>query len=84
MVNSVFILEGDSALPIPETLIRLVRLLLLPQHEWEKVRDKGKPPKPKIDTEILDIAINVLVRRLAQYPTTIPVSQHSVRLVLRF
>ena len=68
---SVFVLESDLELP-PE-LISFVRLLLLPLDEWAKVRDKRKPPKPKVDLEALNIIYDVLDQRLKGYPTTVKV-----------
>lgn len=72
-LDSVFVLEADSELPIPETFVSLTRLLLLPDDDWEKVKERGKPPKPKIDGQVLKIATDVLTRRLSEYPTSIQV-----------
>lgn len=64
-------LEFDLEIPPDFTsFIRLIRV----NPEWEKAQNKNKPPKPKTDTETLSIIRNVLVKRLAQYPTTLKVS----------
>ncbi|RDB25472.1 Ribosomal lysine N-methyltransferase 4 [Hypsizygus marmoreus] len=64
--DDVFVLESD--LELPEPLISLVRLLLLDLHDWETAREKGKPPKPKADTQVLNIVHDVLEKRLDAYP----------------
>jgi SET domain-containing protein 6 len=55
-----------------------MRLLVSPDSEWEKARDKGKPPKPKIDPQVLSLILPVLRRRLEQYPTSFEVG-YSIR-----
>jgi len=67
--SDVFVLETN--LELPESLISLLRLLLSPDDEWEKARDKGKPPKPKIDGRVLTLILSVLRRRLEEYPTSL-------------
>ncbi|KZP34420.1 SET domain-containing protein [Athelia psychrophila] len=67
--DDAFILEDD--LDIPEAMVSLIRLLLLNSSEWEKVREKGKPPKPKVDAEVLSLVAQVLRRRLDEYPTSL-------------
>lgn len=68
---STFVLEFDLELPL--AMISIIRLLLLPAGEWEKARDKGKPPKPKADQEVLVIMADVLVQRMKEYATTLKV-----------
>ena len=63
----------ETNLELPESLISLLRLLLSPDDEWEKARDKGKPPKPKIDERVLTLILSVLRRRLEEYPTSLEV-----------
>ena len=75
ILPSVFVLESDLELP---QLISLVRLLLLPLDEWAKARDKGKPPKPKVDLEALNIIYDVFDLRLKGYPTTVEVHEFFV------
>ncbi|KAF9001800.1 SET domain-containing protein [Hymenopellis radicata] len=58
------VLELDSDLEIPPALISLVKLISLSPDDWPKLKSKGKPPKPKLDQE-------VLARRLAQYATSV-------------
>ncbi|GLB37803.1 putative set domain-containing protein [Lyophyllum shimeji] len=67
--DDVFVLESD--LELPEPLLSFVRLLLLNQADWESARAKSKPPKPKIDTDVLGIVLDVLETRLKAYPTTL-------------
>ncbi|KAG6827343.1 hypothetical protein H0H92_012164 [Tricholoma furcatifolium] len=67
--DDVFVLEAGQELP--ELLISLVRLLLLNQDEWETVKTKSKPPKPKIDAHVLGIVQEVVETRLKAYPTTL-------------
>lgn len=73
-VSSVFVFEAE--LDLPEAFISLIRLLLLSQTEWEKARNKGKPPKAKIDAEVVAIAENALLSRLNEYPTSIEVRDY--------
>ena len=63
----------ETDLELPEALISMVRLLLLPDDEWAKARDKGKPPKPKVDPQLLSLVLLVLRRRLEEYPTSLEV-----------
>lgn len=75
-LHSAFVLETD--LQLPESLIALARVLLSLDGEWEKARDKGKMPKPKIDDQVLSVTLQVLRSRLGEYPTTIEVGYPSV------
>lgn len=70
-MNSAFVLETD--LQLPQSLVSFTRLLLLPDGEWTKTRDKGKIPKPKIDSQALSVILKVLRKRLDEYPTTMEV-----------
>lgn len=70
-----FVLESD--LVLPPLLISLARLLVIDAGEWEKARDKGKPPKPNVDALILTIIHDVLEERLKAYPTTLQVRRIS-------
>lgn len=54
-------------------MISFAKLLLLSKDEWEKVREKSKPPKPKLDGALYDVLISTLENRLAQYPTALEV-----------
>ncbi|KAI0339982.1 SET domain-containing protein [Trametopsis cervina] len=67
--DDTFIVFTDCELPAD--LVSLARLLLQSDAEWQKTLSKSKLPKPSIDGEVLKVAIEVLQRRLAQYPTTI-------------
>lgn len=71
--DSVFILDSD--LELPPALISLTRLLLLPGDEWEKLKAKGKPPKPKVDNVVLAIVRDVITTCVEVYPTKISVRE---------
>ena len=63
---------------LPEEFISFTRLLLLPKDEWEKTAKKSKLPKPKLDKDVLAIAVDVLQKRLRDYPTTMEVRPTTV------
>ncbi|KDQ21492.1 hypothetical protein BOTBODRAFT_99899 [Botryobasidium botryosum FD-172 SS1] len=67
--DDVFIMEANS--PLPDALVSLIRLLLSTSDEWEKIRDKGKPPKPKSDAQSDSVAEKVLRKRLDMYKTSL-------------
>ncbi|KAK0455504.1 SET-domain protein [Desarmillaria tabescens] len=67
--DDVIVIEAD--LEIPPALISLIKLLSFSSDEWRKVRGKGKPPKPKLDSATVDIIKDVLDQRLQQYPTSL-------------
>lgn len=71
--DSIFILDSD--LELPQALVSFIHLLLLPGDEWEKLKAKSKPPKPKVDNEVLAIARDVITMRLEVYPTKISVRE---------
>lgn len=56
-------------------MVSLARLLLQPRPEWEKTKSQGKVPKPTMDVAVAAIAMDVLQRRLEEYPTSIEVSE---------
>ncbi|KAG6820812.1 hypothetical protein H0H93_011106 [Arthromyces matolae] len=74
--DDVFVLEADTE--VPELLISFIRLLLLAADEWESVKQKSKPPKPKIDGQILEIVGEMLEMRLKAYPTTLQEDQSAL------
>lgn len=76
---SVFILDYEYDLP--PVMISFAKLLLLPTTEWEKTREKSKPPKPKFEGVLYDILISTLESRLAEYPTTLEVVTDFIRLI---
>jgi N-lysine methyltransferase SETD6 len=78
--SSVFTLETNYALP--DELVSLIRLLLMPGVEWEKTKGKGKLPKPKMDNVVLQIAESVLKKLLENYKTTLEVCKINPILVL--
>jgi len=67
--DDVFVLETD--LEVPESFVSLICLLLMPVGEWERARDKAKPPKPKVDEQVSSLMLSVLRRRLEGYPTSL-------------
>ncbi|KAK0505072.1 SET-domain protein [Armillaria luteobubalina] len=67
--DDIIVIEAD--LEIPPALISLIKLLSFSSDEWRKVRGKGKPPKPKLDSATVDIIKDVLDQRLQQYPTSL-------------
>lgn len=67
--DDVFVVGTDCELP-PE-MVSLARLLLQSKADWEKTKSKGKVPKPNMDGTIAAIAMDVLQRRLQEYPTSI-------------
>ncbi|KAH7924236.1 SET domain-containing protein [Leucogyrophana mollusca] len=75
--DDVFVLETDLA--VPETLTSLVRLLLLSDADWKKARDKQKPPRAKLDSQVLSLLLQVLGRRLNEYPTSTEVDEQLLR-----
>ncbi|KAK1225653.1 Ribosomal lysine N-methyltransferase 4 [Marasmius sp. AFHP31] len=67
--DDVLVVESDADLP--QAMIMLIRLLLLPDEEWKRAIQKRKIPKAKADAQTLEIAGSVLENRLSQYSTTI-------------
>ncbi|EAU91065.1 hypothetical protein CC1G_03233 [Coprinopsis cinerea okayama7 len=65
------VFEFDWDLDLPPAALSLVRLLLLPDNDWKKAQSKGKPPKPKADSDILLVLEKAIEKRQAQYPTAI-------------
>lgn len=68
---STFVVQTDCE--VPDELISLTLLLMLPTPEWEKTQRKEKLPKPKITLDVLPIITSVIAKRLAEYPTTVEV-----------
>lgn len=68
---STFILDYDFQ--VPTVMISFTKLLRLSEREWAKVREKSKPPKPKLEGPLYDILILVIERRLEEYPTSLEV-----------
>ncbi|KAF8160689.1 hypothetical protein B0H34DRAFT_697698 [Crassisporium funariophilum] len=79
--DDVFVIEYDLELPMAFT--SFIRLILL-RSEWEKAKEKARPPRPKADAQTLGILQKLLDRRIAQYPTTIRVRLLSFSLSLIF
>jgi len=72
LLCSVFVIESDFA--VPDELISFVKLVSCPKDEWEKVRLKSKPPKPKLDISVFPLLVDVLQKRLERYPTRLQVN----------
>ena len=73
---STFVIEAEDS-GIPSPLISFIRLLLLPQKDWEKAKEKQKLPKPKLNEEdgsiVLDVISQGLQQRLDEFPSPIEV-----------
>lgn len=67
-----FVVESDCE--VPKELVSLVHLLLLPDADWLKAQANEKLPKGKLTPDAIPVVIEVLQKRLAEYPTTIAVS----------
>lgn len=65
--DDVFIIDADPILPA--ALTSFIRLLLLSQEEWEKTREKGRPPKAKFDLQVSPLLRRILEMRLTSYET---------------
>ncbi|KAG1861544.1 hypothetical protein DFJ58DRAFT_777259 [Suillus subalutaceus] len=63
--DDVFIIDADPILPA--ALTSLIRLLLLTQEEWEKTREKGRPPKAKFDLQVSSLLRRIFEMRLTGY-----------------
>ena len=76
LIGSTFVIEAED-LEIPPSLISFARLLLLSSEDWEKAREKQKPPKPKLGEEdgstVLVVINQGLQQRLDQFPSAIEV-----------
>ena len=73
---STFVVEAEGH-EIPPPLISFVRMLLLSHEDWEKVKEKQKPPKPKLTegdgSRVLEVINQGLQRRLEEFPSSIEV-----------
>ena len=78
--SSIFVIGIDHELP--DALISFLKLQLLPQADWEKARARSKPPKPKLDHDanlhIIPLVLELMERRMANYPTTLEVNLGSL------
>jgi SET domain-containing protein 6 len=77
--HSVFALDLSELLPDP--FVSFSRLLLSPPQDWTRAREKGKPPKPKMDEVTRAVVKNVLERRRGTYPTSMEVSLRCFHLI---
>jgi SET domain-containing protein 6 len=64
---------------IPEAVIAFARLLI-DEEAWEKARDKGKVPKPKIEqtasgVKVIEVLLESIRLRRKQYPQSLNVSR---------
>lgn len=69
LLGSLFVV--DSSDELPEEMTSFVRLLMMSAPEWEKTKRKSKLPKPKVDNAVLSVVVDVVRRRLSDYPTTV-------------
>ncbi|KAH7087597.1 hypothetical protein FB567DRAFT_442801 [Paraphoma chrysanthemicola] len=76
IVDSGYDITASSPFTIQESLspelVILIETLLLPQEEFERLRSKGKLPKPeKMTSDGADLLHEIVKARLAQYATTL-------------
>jgi len=64
--DDVIMIESDCE--VPAILLSLARLFLLSTSEWEKLKSQSKPPKAKLEPEVLQVLITTLHLRLKLYP----------------
>ncbi|KAH8107781.1 SET domain-containing protein [Cristinia sonorae] len=67
--DDTFVIQSDC--DVPDELISLVLLLMLPAADWTKTQRKQKLPKAKLNLDIIPIISSLIERRLAEYPTSI-------------
>ncbi|CAE6530009.1 unnamed protein product [Rhizoctonia solani] len=60
----------DMSTLLPSGLLSFTQLLLLSGSEWNKIKEKEKPPKPKSDP-VKKCVKDALEKRLRSYPTTL-------------
>lgn len=64
----------DDMGEIPPELIVCARALSIPGNEFERLVEKEELPKPKLDARTRDLLVEVLVRRRAEFRTSIEAS----------
>ncbi|KAF8629219.1 hypothetical protein AX17_005802 [Amanita inopinata Kibby_2008] len=67
--DDVIVIEAEHE--VPPLLLSLIRLFLLSKSEWEGTRRKSKPPRAKMEADVLVILIATLHQRLKAYQTNI-------------
>ncbi|KAJ3555641.1 hypothetical protein NM688_g2462 [Phlebia brevispora] len=75
-VRSTFVIGTECE--VPKDFISFTRLLLQTQSEWEKTRAKDKVPKATLDTDVTSVLMEVLDKRLSEYPTTIEADEKTL------
>ncbi|KAH7108263.1 SET domain-containing protein [Auriculariales sp. MPI-PUGE-AT-0066] len=65
------VFDLDRSYEISQEVLSFSTLLLLNAAEWDKVRQKNKPPKRKPDSELLKLVLATLRTRAAEYTTSI-------------
>ncbi len=63
----------ESDCEVPAILLSLARLFLLSAPEWEKLKSESKPPKAKLEPDVLQVVITTLHLRLELYPNDLTV-----------
>jgi hypothetical protein len=61
-----------AALGLPPALVSFIRIILF-DSEWDRSKNKGKPPKPRLDLVTLSVMKETLEKRLEDYQTTLQV-----------
>ncbi|KAF8629886.1 hypothetical protein AX15_003242 [Amanita polypyramis BW_CC] len=67
--DDVIIIESDHEIPV--VMLSLVRLFLLPEADWERAKSKSKPPKAKLEPDVLQVLITTFRQRLEKYPSSL-------------
>ncbi|TCD67866.1 hypothetical protein EIP91_011863 [Steccherinum ochraceum] len=75
--DDTFVIQTDCE--VPDELISLVLLLMLPAPEWEKAQRKEKLPKPKINVGLLPLIASVIETRLEEYQTTLEADEELLK-----
>jgi SET domain-containing protein 6 len=63
----------ETDLTPSDALVSFTRLMLSTADEWKKAREKSKIPKPKLDVDVLTVLVDVIEKRLKEYPTSLEV-----------
>ena len=85
-IDSTFVLTYPPD-EIPEAVIAFAKLLI-DEETWEKARDKGKTPKPKIDqtlvgVKVIEVLLESIKLRRKAYGTSLQASQSGLYVTKR-
>ncbi|KAK2464170.1 hypothetical protein APHAL10511_003627 [Amanita phalloides] len=65
--DDAIVIESDYE--VPAVMLSLIRLFLLSKSEWEKTKIKSKPPKAKMEPDVIQVLITILQQRMKKYPS---------------